>query len=58
LVAVLENEIIKLVNDEKLRGTHEIEFSASGLNSGVYFYNLRAGSFAVLRKMILLKHII
>jgi hypothetical protein len=50
-----------LVNSPQSVGIHEINFSASGLSSGVYFYTLYAGSsngtrsFYSSRKMLLLK---
>lgn len=40
---VLGNEIATLVNEEKPAGTFEVEFDASGLSSGLYFYQLRVG---------------
>ena len=52
---VLGNEVATLVNESKPAGTYEIEFNASNLSSGVYFYKLQAGSFVETRKMILLK---
>ncbi|NNG27665.1 MAG: T9SS type A sorting domain-containing protein, partial [Ignavibacteriaceae bacterium] len=52
---LLGNEIAKLVNEEKLAGSYEVEFNVSGLPSGVYFYQLEAGSFIETKKMILLK---
>ena len=52
---VLGNEIATLVNEEKLAGEYEIEFNASSLPSGVYVYQLKAGSFIQTKKMILLK---
>jgi hypothetical protein len=52
---ILGNEVATLVNEEKPAGTYEIEFNATGLPSGVYFYTLRAGSFVETRKMVLLK---
>jgi hypothetical protein len=36
-------------------GNYEINFDASELSSGVYFYHLRAGSYTATKKMILLK---
>ncbi|OGU77132.1 MAG: hypothetical protein A2W11_11295 [Ignavibacteria bacterium RBG_16_35_7] len=52
---VLGNEITTLVNEEKPAGSNEIEFDASGLPSGIYFYKLQAGNFVETKKMILLK---
>jgi len=61
---VLGNEIATLVNEEKLAGSYEIEFSAIGgsasggdattLPSGIYFYNLQAGDFVETKKMIII----
>jgi hypothetical protein len=52
---VLGNEIETLVNEEKPVGTYEITWYAERLPSGVYFYQLKAGSFIETKKMILLK---
>jgi photosystem II stability/assembly factor-like uncharacterized protein len=52
---VLGNEIATLVDEYKSQGSYEIEFDASTLPSGVYFYRLQAGDFIQTRKMILLK---
>jgi hypothetical protein len=52
---VLGNEIETLVNEEKPAGTYEITWSAANLPSGIYFYQLKAGSFVETKKMILLK---
>jgi hypothetical protein len=52
---VLGNEIAILVNEEKCTGNYEIEFDASNLVSGIYFYRLQAGNFVETKKMILLK---
>lgn len=49
------NEISKLVNEQKSAGTYIVEFDAATLTSGVYFYQLRAGSFVETKKMILMK---
>jgi len=62
---ILGNEVASLVNEGKEPGNYEIEFSAKGgsasggnafnLPSGIYFYQLRSGSFVQTKKMILLK---
>ena len=52
---VLGNEIANLVSEEIRIGNYEIEFNASKLPSGIYFYRLKAGSFVETRKMILIR---
>jgi hypothetical protein len=52
---VLGNEVATLVTEEKPSGEYEVEFNASGLTSGIYFYQLKTGSFIETKKMILLK---
>ena len=52
---ILGNEIAVLVNDEKQAGNFQVEFDASQMPSGIYFYRLNAGSFTQTKKMILLK---
>ncbi|AFH48173.1 Subtilisin-like serine protease [Ignavibacterium album JCM 16511] len=52
---LLGREITTLVNEEKLPGVYDIEFNASKLSSGTYFYKLQAGDYSEIKKMILLK---
>lgn len=52
---ILGNEVAILVDEYKPAGSYEVEFNASTLPSGTYFYQLRAGSFVEMKKMILLK---
>ena len=52
---VLGNEVSTLVDEYKPAGKYEVEFDASPLTSGVYFYQLNAGEFIQTKKMILLK---
>jgi hypothetical protein len=52
---ILGNVIATLVNGEKRSGSYEVEFSGAGLPSGIYFYQLSAGSFIETKKMILIK---
>jgi aminopeptidase N len=52
---VLGNEIGTIVNEEKPIGRYKIEFNATTLPSGIYFYRLQAGNFIETKKMILLR---
>jgi len=52
---VLGNEIAALVNEELPAGEYEIKFNSDGLTSGIYFYQLKAGSYIETKKMLLLK---
>ena len=52
---VLGKEIATLVNEEKPAGNYKVNFDASKLSSGVYFYQLQAGSFVETKKMILIR---
>jgi aminopeptidase N len=52
---MLGNEVATLVNQDKSIGSYEVDFNASNLPSGIYFYTLNAGEFSQTRKMILLK---
>ncbi len=52
---VMGNEVATLVNEEKSAGSYSIEFDASKLASGTYFYKLQAGEKSEVRKMLLLK---
>jgi hypothetical protein len=51
----LGREVKILVNEEREAGHHSIDFNASDLPSGVYFYQLKAGDFIQTKKMLLLK---
>jgi len=52
---VLGKEVAALVNEEKPAGSYEVEFNASSLPSGVYFYQLKVDKFIKTNKMILLR---
>jgi hypothetical protein len=51
----LGEEVSVLVNRIMEAGTHNFNFEASQLHSGIYFYRLEAGTFNQVRKMTLLK---
>ena len=52
---VLGQEITELINQELKAGVHKVDFNASALTSGVYFYTLESGDFVKTQKMLLLK---
>lgn len=52
---LLGKEISTLVNQEKPAGAYTVEFDASNLSSGIYFYQLQAGDFTETKKMILMR---
>ena len=55
LYNLLGQKIITLVNEYKEPGVYVINFEASDLNSGMYIYEIEAGSFTQTRKMTLIK---
>ena len=52
---VLGNEVATLVKEYKPAGTYEIKFDAGGLPSGIYFYQLQAGTSVQTNKMVYMK---
>lgn len=52
---VMGREVSELVSGRQLAGAYNVEFDASSLSSGTYFYKLTAGNFVSVKKMILLK---
>ena len=52
---ILGKEVAELVNENKPIGNYEINFNASELASGIYFYKIQAGRFVETRKMILMR---
>ena len=59
---ILGREVKTLVdNEEKVRWKYKIEFDATNIASGVYFYRIQAnpvsgaGGFTVTKKMVVLK---
>lgn len=52
---VLGKEIKTLVNEEQAKGSYSINFNSSSFPGGVYFYQIRSGSYSATKKMVLLK---
>lgn len=50
---VLGSEIKTLVNEFKNSGYYEVEFNATNIPSGVYFYKIQTENFSAVKKMIL-----
>jgi hypothetical protein len=51
----LGREVKVLVDENQGAGTHTVEFSASNLPSGIYFYRIKANEKTEVKKMILAK---
>jgi parallel beta-helix repeat protein len=51
----LGNEVATLVSEELPAGEYEVNFDATDLTTGVYFYQLKSLSFTETKKMIVLK---
>lgn len=53
---LLGQEVASLVNNEYMNsGTYEINFDASRLSSGIYFYRIISSNFTSTKKMVLVK---
>jgi plastocyanin len=52
---IIGNEVATLVNKEQPAGSYQIDFDASKLTGGVYFYQLTTNEFVDTKKMILIK---
>ncbi len=52
---MLGREVVTLVDGHQPAGTHQAEFDASNLSSGMYMYRLQAGDVVQTRQMVLVK---
>ena len=52
---VLGREVSTLVNELKQPGTYTVQFDGSRLSSGIYFYRMKAGTFAETKRLLLLR---
>jgi Secretion system C-terminal sorting domain len=52
---ILGRVVATLGNKEQRPGNYKVQFNASNLASGIYFYRLKAGEFAETKKLVLLK---
>lgn len=51
----LGREVETLVNSELVAGSHNIEWTAKNMASGIYLYRIEAGNFVKVNKMLLVK---
>jgi hypothetical protein len=52
---ILGQVVKTLVNQNQAAGTYKVDFNAKDLSSGIYFYNIQAGNFNQVKKMMLIK---
>ena len=52
---LLGEMVMPIVNQTYSSGVHEVDFNASSLNGGVYFYKINTNNFMQTKKMILIK---
>ena len=55
ILNVLGEEVARLVDNEVQAGNHIVQWNASAVPSGMYFYQLRSGNFLQTMKLLLLK---
>jgi len=52
---ILGEIVAVLVNEEKPAGNYKVSFNGTNLSSGIYFYQVSAGSYTKIKKMVLMK---
>ncbi len=52
---ILGREVMILTDERQFSGYHEVIFNAGNLASGIYFYQLKAGSYVQTKKLLFLK---
>ena len=52
---MLGREVVTLINESKTAGNYVVDFDASNLSSGAYFYRIQSGNFTETKKMFLVK---
>jgi uncharacterized protein (TIGR02145 family) len=55
LYDVLGKEVSTLINEEQSAGIHTVNLNGTGLSSGVYYYQMKAGNFSDSKKINLVK---
>ena len=44
-----------LIFEKQNAGHHQVEWNATGIASGIYYYMIRTGEFQDVKKMVLIK---
>ena len=52
---LLGQEVVTLVNGLQTAGVHSVQWNASSLSTGFYFYKMETGKFSQTRKLMLMK---
>jgi len=52
---ILGKKVSTVVNEQFQAGFHQVEFDGSDLESGIYFYEIRANEFRDVKKLLLVK---
>jgi hypothetical protein len=55
ILNILGEQVDLLVNETKTAGSYEAIWNAINLSSGIYFYRIISGNFALVKKMVLMK---
>ena len=53
--STLGQQVAQLLNTEIDAGSHDIQFNANNLASGVYFYRIQAGSYVETKSLLLIR---
>lgn len=55
LYNILGKEVMTVVNKYQAAGNYQINFDASNLSSGVYFYKMQSGTFSDMKRMMVVR---
>ena len=51
-----KGQVVKeIINDNLVKGYHKVDFDASNMSSGLYFYTLEADNMKLVKKMVLVR---
>jgi len=52
---ILGRDVVTLIDEKKSAGMYSVTFNAHNIPSGVYFYRIKAGNFASVKKLMVVK---